>query len=78
MSKKKFSDECTYGIDEFGLYANSREEYWSELNGRTDTYLKLTKLVEYVEIWDVKQQTWYSLFSYYYGINQTRLDQLFR
>ena len=70
---------CTYGTDELGLYANSREEYWSELYSRlrTRNYLNMTQLVEYIDIWDVKQQTWYRKF-YFHSMNQTMVDQLFR
>ena len=72
-----FSDECEYGIDEFGLHANSREDYWSELNSRIDTNLNMTNLVRYVDIWDGKQKNWHSIFLYYV-LNQTRVNQLFR
>ena len=72
--------DCTYGTDEFGLYANSREEYWSELDSRqrkTGTYLNMTKLVEYVDIYCVKQHTWNRIF-HMFDKNYTRVNQLFR
>ena len=71
-------DVCTYENDEFGLFANSREEYWSELHSRKypPTLLNMTDLVEYVDLLDVKQQTWNRIFNMY--DNYTRVNQLFR
>ena len=46
-----------YGDDDFGLYANSREEYWSEINERLMRY-KLKDLVFFIEVWNITSNSW--------------------
>ena len=50
-----------YGDDNFGLYANSREEYWSEINERLRTY-KLKDLVLFIEVWNITSNSWNKVY----------------
>ena len=50
-----------YGDDNFGLYANSREEYWSEINERLRTY-KLKDLVLFIEVWNITSNSWNKMY----------------
>ena len=81
MNRSKINPmlDCTYGSDEFGLYANSREEYWSELKSRNriTSGLIISQLVKYVYVLDDKQQTWNRIF-HIYDKNYTRVNKLFR
>ena len=40
----------------FGLYANSSEAYWSDINLRVR--YKLSDLVQYIDTWNESSLTW--------------------
>ncbi len=49
---------CIYENNDFGLYANSKEEYWSEIDGRFEMYYKLKDLVFFIEVWNTTSTNW--------------------
>jgi hypothetical protein len=60
------------------VFANSREEYWWELNNRLwPEYQNLTNMIHYLEEWDEKSKTWKTVFEYS-DKNQIKAIELFR
>ena len=52
---------CVYNEDDFGLYANSQEEYWSEIDDRLVRY-KLKDLVKLIDVWNGTSKKWNRVF----------------
>ena len=63
--------ECVYETGKFGLYANSSEEYWTQING-----YKLSDLVYFIDAWNGASSTWNRIYGTDYGIKN--YSQLFR
>ena len=60
--------ECVYEQGTFGLYANSSEEYWTQIKN-----YKLSDLVFFIDTWNETIGTWKRIFEYYKLNNNLQL-----
>ena len=63
-----------YEENTFGLYANSSQEYWAQIDRRSNFYYKLSDLVDFIDAWNETSSTWNRIYDY--GIKN--YSQLFR
>ena len=61
--------ECVHKSESFELFANSKEEYWTQTTG-----YKLSDLVDFIDAWNGTSSTWNRIYDY--GIKN--YSQLFR
>ena len=47
-----------YEENTFGLYANSSQEYWAQIDRRSNFYYKLSDLVHFIDTWNETSLTW--------------------
>ena len=66
---------CEFGRNDFGIYADSRKEYWSDIR-RGSRNFDVTDFIDFVDIWNEKQQTWNRIFHNEDGDSQ--VSKLFR
>ena len=53
--------ECIYKDRFWGIYANSTDEYWSEMRNRSEKY-NIEDFIEYFEIWNETTSSWDRLY----------------